>query len=277
MTTNAPLNQPRDVATSPRRLAAFFALSLGGIWTLQLPPLLAQRGLLSAPVGPLMGLAVLGTFSPLVAALLLARGEPGGVRALFGRLRYPAGTGWLVGSLALFPACWLLAASVAHLLRAVGLAMDVAWLYPPENGQQLAALILIPIVEETGWRGYAQPRLQSALGPVRATLVLGVAWAAWHFVMFLSASTSWTVFAVSTANILVGAGLFTWLYNRTRGSLLAAMLAHAGTHLNNPSHAVPNPLPLALYTAAMGAVVLATWAFDRNAWRPSAAAPAPQA
>src|SRR5688500_12130455 len=34
--------------------------------------------------------------------------------------------------------------------------------------------------EETGWRGFALPHMQTRLGPLAASLVLGLLWAFWH-------------------------------------------------------------------------------------------------
>jgi membrane protease YdiL (CAAX protease family) len=42
-----------------------------------------------------------------------------------------------------------------------------------------------PLGEEPGWRGYALPRLERALGPVRSSLVLGLLWTGWHLPLFL--------------------------------------------------------------------------------------------
>jgi membrane protease YdiL (CAAX protease family) len=42
-----------------------------------------------------------------------------------------------------------------------------------------------PLGEEPGWRGYALPRLQTALGPVRSSLILGLLWTGWHLPLFL--------------------------------------------------------------------------------------------
>jgi len=41
-----------------------------------------------------------------------------------------------------------------------------------------------PLGEEAGWRGYALPWLAAALGPVRASIVLGVLWVGWHLPLF---------------------------------------------------------------------------------------------
>ena len=42
-----------------------------------------------------------------------------------------------------------------------------------------------PLGEEPGWRGYALPRLETALGPVRGSLLLGLLWTGWHLPLFL--------------------------------------------------------------------------------------------
>src|SRR5918994_846613 len=37
------------------------------------------------------------------------------------------------------------------------------------------------VTEEAGWRGFAQPILQSRMTPLAATLVVGFLWGVWHF------------------------------------------------------------------------------------------------
>lgn len=40
--------------------------------------------------------------------------------------------------------------------------------------------------EEIGWRGFALPRMQPRYGPLWGTLLLGVLWAFWHLLYFLT-------------------------------------------------------------------------------------------
>jgi membrane protease YdiL (CAAX protease family) len=90
-----------------------------------------------------------------------------------------------------------------------------------------------PIQEELGWRGFALPRLQRLLGPVAGTAALGGAWAAWHLpnVVF----HGWD--GATTASFLLATVLtafaYTWLANNARGSVLLAMLLHAGINTSS--------------------------------------------
>jgi uncharacterized protein len=92
--------------------------------------------------------------------------------------------------------------------------------------------------EEPGWRGFALPRMQERMGPLAASVVLGVLWGFWHLPLFVfipgynSAGSGLASIAASalvfTAVGAVGQSLLlTWLFNHTRGSVLLAVLAHA--------------------------------------------------
>lgn len=42
-----------------------------------------------------------------------------------------------------------------------------------------------PLIEEIGWRGYLQNKLNQRYSPIAAGLIVGVIWAIWHFPLFL--------------------------------------------------------------------------------------------
>ena len=101
-------------------------------------------------------------------------------------------------------------------------------------------LILGPLPEEIGWRGYLLDRLQARWSAVTASLLLGVAWAAWHAPLFvmpgyfsnLDFAPDPTLF---TYQILAGSILYTWVYNNTRRSVLAAILYHFAGNFTSSS------------------------------------------
>jgi membrane protease YdiL (CAAX protease family) len=250
----------------------FFAMALGFTWLLQLPAVLAMQGVIAGPVERYMPLAGLGAFGPLFAAIVAAWSEAGrgGVRALFARIRiWRVRPRWYAIALGIFAALYAAGSAV---YRGLGGTDAGQWLYPPENGVHVMAMVVIPLVEEPGWRGFALPRLQTRYGALMASLILGVLWAFWHTMMFIVQGANPIIFAVSIANIIAGSVIFSWIYNRTRGSLLLAILAHVGAHCSNPTHALPaNLTPFVVYTAAIavgGCVLIVT---DRSAWKSATA------
>lgn len=97
------------------------------------------------------------------------------------------------------------------------------------------ALVLLvggPLGEEFGWRGYALPALAARLNWRVASLIVGVLWGAWHLPLFFMAGSiqSQLSIPVFLLNILAGSVVFGWLFERTKGSLLPALVLH--TSLN---------------------------------------------
>jgi membrane protease YdiL (CAAX protease family) len=97
--------------------------------------------------------------------------------------------------------------------------------------------------EETGWRGFALPRLQRLHGPLVGSLILGpVWWAFWHLPLFFI--PSWdtpptmlniVLFLISCTFIAI---ILTWLFNNTQGSVLLAILAHSSINTTYATLAV---------------------------------------
>ena len=95
-----------------------------------------------------------------------------------------------------------------------------------------------PLGEEPGWRGFALPRMQPLLGPLWGTVLLGVAWAFWHLPDFLMTAqrggpgadyvslltVNFSIFLVMVISMAV---IFSWVFNRTGGSVFIAILLHA--------------------------------------------------
>jgi membrane protease YdiL (CAAX protease family) len=234
-------------------------------WALQLPAVLAKVGVLDGPVERFVPIAALGGFGPFVAALFFARFEPGGpgIRGLFRRLLiWRVGAGWYAIALGLLPLIYVIGAALYRLADD-----EVAWFFPPENAQHVAALLVVPLVEEIGWRGFALPRLQQHYSATQASLIVGAAWSLYHVMMFVLQNVPATGFALGLGDVFVASILFSWIYNHTRGSLLLAVLAHAAAHLNNPAHAIPNMTPLAIQASALVILSGVLLAFDRKAWR----------
>jgi membrane protease YdiL (CAAX protease family) len=254
------------VADTPQRPTTFFfVFALGWTLVLQLPAALARLGVIADPSGATMNLLGLGVLGPIVGAIVSAWREGGraGAKAVF----WPPIRGyspvWLGVALFLCPALVTISGLVG---RALGL--DVQVVYGPENAQQVIGLLVMPFVEEPGWRGYALSRLIARHGPVRASVTLGALWAAWHTMMFV---VQWGadpfVFAVGVWNILAGTFLFTWIFLRTRGSLLTAYLAHVGAHLDSPAHTLPGaPTAFVAYTVVVTVAAIALVLCDRRAW-----------
>lgn len=83
--------------------------------------------------------------------------------------------------------------------------------------------------EEIGWRGFALPRLTQRFGIRKASLLLGLLLAAWHFAGFVSPSWAGYGFSLPVYFIQVTAlsVVFAWLYVYTNRSLLLVTLLHS--------------------------------------------------
>jgi membrane protease YdiL (CAAX protease family) len=85
-----------------------------------------------------------------------------------------------------------------------------------------------PIGEEFGWRGFALPRLLAHRSPITATMILGVVHAVWHLpLFFIPGLTQHALsFPVHACGVVALAVINTWIYSRTNGSMVLAILIH---------------------------------------------------
>lgn len=94
----------------------------------------------------------------------------------------------------------------------------------------LPLLVLGPLSEELGWRGYAQDRLQSRWSPQLAGVIVGIVWAFWHLPLFFMPGTSQHELHVPFVGFLIGivsmSVMFAWLHNHSGGSIWTAIFFH---------------------------------------------------
>jgi membrane protease YdiL (CAAX protease family) len=216
---------------SVKELSAFFGLTLGLTYLVFWGPL-ALFGIpgasLSGASGPPWAIAlyILGGFAPSLVALFLTWRQKG-LRAMWKRLD-PRTVSWrwhlaMLGVVVLGTAGQL---TVIHLL---GYTFDAS-LFLTRLTMLLPLLILGPLSEELGWRGYALERLQRRWNALISSLILGIIWSLWHLPLFYIVGTSQYLYNMSFMGFLVGTTttsiLYTWAYNNTGGSIWSAVFLH---------------------------------------------------
>jgi uncharacterized protein len=97
-------------------------------------------------------------------------------------------------------------------------------------------LILGPLSEEFGWRGFLLKRLNKEYSTIIASIFIGVIWSLWHLPLFYMNGTSQHEFGIPFIPFLISvtssAIVYTYVYNRSKESLFSAILLHwLGTYI----------------------------------------------
>lgn len=93
-------------------------------------------------------------------------------------------------------------------------------------------LFVVPgnIIEEVaGWRGYLLPRLLETTSALKASLIIGLVWAVWHWPSWVTIGHFSNLFHMFsfTATVMASSILMTWVYIGTnRSVLLSGVLLH---------------------------------------------------
>jgi membrane protease YdiL (CAAX protease family) len=224
-----------------------FSLTALGALPLMLQGLNLNRVSSSTPYLPLVMTGMLTTAcAPTLAALLVAAFYPGagGVRSVSRQVRtWRIGLMWYAIAL-IGPIILLLAAEAFSALRR-GAPPSHWMILPSFSGPGGLYFVVFGslFAEEPGWRGFAQPRLQTRYGALVASVLVGVLWSTWHlwYVILPGGLSNVTgTDAVATYVRLVSTAIvYAWMYNSTNGSLLIAMLAHLGHNL--AASLIPTP------------------------------------
>jgi len=251
----------------------YVGLAFGLSWTCWIPAVLSDQGMRSPPIQWLVYAGILG---PALAGLVLvyfvddkARRADYWARAVqFRRLR----SAWLVPIFLIYPAATAVAFVLAYAVAGHGpdlqQAKHFAWNPLSIPGFMLWTLMLGPLPEELGWRGYALDRLQQKWTALTSSLMLGLIWATWHMPLFLVkgsyqnnlvlGSLSSGVYCVTIVLLSV---LFTWIYNNNNRSTLSAILLHFVLNLTGtilPGFPLADAFK-ALVLAMVVAVVAVRW------------------
>lgn len=212
-----------------RSLFLFFLLAYVISWGIEVPLALQAQGVIDSKLP--FSAHYLAGYGPMMAALIMTGLVEGvtGLRNLFGRmLNWRQKPAWWLAAISPLPV-YLLVGAILWLLQ--GQAIELGSLGQVDflPGLGLAAfpfwILTFGIGEETGWRGYALPRLQNARSPLSATVILWVFWALWHLPLFFY-TYSVSILPGFLTSLLAGAIVFTWLYNGTGGSLLIVAVWH---------------------------------------------------
>jgi membrane protease YdiL (CAAX protease family) len=238
----------------------FFVVKYVVTGLLWLPVIRSGQPLATVMQGP-AGLAILvATITPTLVAIALSGVEHGwrGIGDLLRQgTRWRFGIGWYALAVLLIPLVWAVALVTGLLVGAGAPEVHLDFLIP-----------IAAIGEEFGWRGYALPRVQPRIGPLPASLLIGVVWAAWHLPYFafpeihpLPLLIDFSLFAIVIVSESV---LATWIYNSTSQSVLATTVFHHSIHLASVIPVIPGVVGTLIFAlvhaAAAAAAVLVSGA-----------------
>jgi membrane protease YdiL (CAAX protease family) len=191
---------------------------------------------IEAPVAVVF-FAILGLLPAFVLASVFSKYTT--VRESLSSLLKPKGrVGWYLFALLIVPMIRIVS---IHITQLLGLeAIDE----PNNSGNifQLIELIAVTFFyglvftgglnEETGWTGFALPRLQACFNPLISSIILWFFWLLWHMPMQIAGY--WNSDIDSFVRALIGTFfarfIFTWLYNKTKAGILPAILLHASAN-----------------------------------------------
>jgi membrane protease YdiL (CAAX protease family) len=212
----------------------FFLLTFAFSWMIWIPVAVWN------PSEALMvGLVLIGAFGPSIMGVVSTY-RTGGKEAgrelwqrFFQARRIPLR--WWLLILVLFPAMAFMGDLIDSALGGNPPPINTETLTSPTGFLGFLLLMILggPLAEELGWRGFALDPLLERGSALSASLILGVIWALWHLPLFFIAGTSQaaiglgsTVFWLWHIQVVALSVIYTWVYNHTDRSILAAFLLH---------------------------------------------------
>ena len=238
-TVPSPPVSARQGLLARHPLISYFIITFAFSWLMFVPGVLTYYGVLSVAPSLIGVLGIVGLLGPVLSGFVMTAltESVAGVGDLLRRIvLWRVGIQWYLFALLGLPAVMVL----GTLLRPGALASFDISAQPISLSYLVAFVSMVtiggPLLEEPGWTGFAQPRMQRLHGPLVGGLILGSLWALWHLPGFLIPSQKLTdipprgtvVDFVVFALALIGLRLvIMWVVNNTRGSVLMAILTHA--------------------------------------------------
>ena len=266
----------RSQDRSLRSVAVFYLLAFALSWSIVIPQAAASRGLINVQLPGAVGF--LSPLAPMLAAMLMSWSVGGTAelkRLLRSLLAWRAAPRWYAIVVLGFPLLALVAVVLSFVMT--GHRPDLSATYIqnvfPQFPRNLSPwLLFLPflvfsivttIPEETGWRGFALPRLQRSWGPLLASLVVGSLWGLWHLpdFFYLQAVQSGISFPLFLAGTISTSILFTWVFNGTGGSVLMVSILHSSFNASDAflpllPQVTGTTLQLAVYLAVISAIAV---------------------
>lgn len=212
---------------SRNQLILFFVLTFILAWGSWIPAFLM-------PNSPRL-LSFIGLFAPAISALVVAGIYNGkeGILGVLVRYKYiNFSTKWYLVAVFLLPITYILSIFINLFLfhytnNSVFVGSPIYFI--------IAAFIWLMVInsgEEVGWRGFALPILLKDLkNSIWASLLLGLIWGFWHLPMYLIPGQSSFPFSLFLLLTIGLSFIYIALFIKTKGSLLPAVLLHAGTDI----------------------------------------------
>ena len=249
-----------------RSVWIFFALTYFLTWIFWIPVALSGQGVMA---GPLMMIAfLLGGFGPSIAGIIMTyrTQDREGRRDFWKRsINFKQiGTAWYAVILLIFPLVYGLAILLDMLLGGTQPGAEAIAQIAAQPASLIVMLLMTllmgPLSEEFGWRGFALDPLQARWSALISSIILGVFWWAWHFPLFFINGAMQNELGVGTlafwafaVTLFASSVLYTWVFNNTRRSILAAILLH---FMFNITQTMLSPLADRAQIFATGLLVL---------------------
>jgi uncharacterized protein len=248
-----------------------FWIAFLAAWVISTLVFLANNTIINhAPLNPVMIVFTLVSVIPVAVIISMAWSRLPAVKSyLTSLVRLRGVWGWALLALLITPALILLSTLISRLLH-----RQPVGTHPfPVISLTLTGLMVVLFLyqlfffnatgEETGWRGFALPRMQSKMSPLMAGLIMNVFWILWHAFLWKAEGkpVDSTGFWLTTfLQDLPATLMITWLYNRSKGSILVAGIAHAAA--NAVFALLPN-LDWTVFSSTVGAAVVVMILADR--------------